>query len=259
MKISDTFDLTGKVAIVTGASSGLGVAFAEAMAEAGADVVCAARREKQLIEVAEKIKKIGRKSIVVPTDVCKEEDVKRMVSETVKEFGKVDIIFNNAGMGGYLSLVHEHPLEGWNQTISTNLTGVFLCAREAAKEMVKQKSGKIINVTSILGNVSSSPLMPIPAYCASKGGIISLTREMAIEYAVFGINVNAIAPGFIRTEMGGSGPAVEELRKAASDLTPLHGIAEPRDFKGTAIYLASRASDYLTGHILVIDGGYTAK
>lgn len=256
MKVNSLFDLTGKVAIVTGASSGLGKAFAEAMAEAGADVVCAARRENRLIELADKINKLGCKSLVVPTDVCKEDDVKRMVSETVNKFGKLDIIFNNAGISSMPAPVHECTLEDWNKIINTNLTGVFLCAREAAKQMVKQKSGKIINISSMFGLVGA--LFPVPAYSAAKGAVTNLTREMAIEYAPFGINVNAIAPGFFRTEMGGA-DAWDEAVKIMTPTVPLHGVGIPDDLKGTAVYLASKASDYVTGHILVIDGGYTAK
>lgn len=257
MKLKDLFDLKGKVAIVTGASSGLGTAFAEAMAEAGATVVCVARRKDRLIKVAEKIKKIGGKVLVIPTDVCKEGQVKRMVSETIKEFGKLDIIFNNAGITGKPVPVHKYTLKDWNDIITTNLTGVFLCAREAVRQMVKQKSGKIINTSSMFGQVGNA-LFPTPAYCASKGAISNLTREMAIEYAPFGINVNAIAPGFFRTELGGA-DAWDEAIKILAPTVPMHGVGVPDDLKGTAVYLASRASDYVTGHILVVDAGYTAR
>ncbi|MBU1056648.1 MAG: glucose 1-dehydrogenase [Proteobacteria bacterium] len=257
MNVNDLFDLTGKVAIVTGASSGLGAAFAEAMAEAGAYVVCVARREDRLASVAETIKKLGGTAFVIPADVRKEDDVQRMVSETIKKFGKLDIIFNNAGIAGKPLPIHEYELADWNDIMTTNITGVFLCAREAARQMVKQKSGKIINISSMFGQVGSA-LFPTPAYCASKGAISNLTREMAIEYASYGINVNAIAPGFFRTELGGA-DAWDEAVKLLAPTVPMHGVGVPDDLKGTAVYLASRASDYVTGHILVVDAGYTAR
>lgn len=257
MTVNNLFDLTGKVAIVTGASSGLGTAFAEAMAEAGADVVCVARREDRLADVAEKINELGGRAYTIPTDVRSEDDVKRMVSETIKKFGKLDIIFNNAGISGKPLPVHEYTLKDWNDIMATNLTGVFLCAREAARQMITQKNGKIINISSMFGQVGSA-LFPTPAYCASKGAITNLTREMALEYAPFGINVNAIAPGFFRTELGGA-DAWDEAVKLLAPTVPMHGVGVPDDLKGTAVYLASKASDYVTGHILVIDAGYTAR
>jgi len=259
--IEDLFDLTGKIAIVTGAARGLGRAFAEAMAEAGADVVCSDILTEELKETVKIIEKIGRKVLALQVDVTQEDDIKMMVNETVRQFGRLDIIVNNAGIIEKPCLAHELSLEEWNRVIAVNLTGVFLCAREAARVMMKQKSGKIINISSTGGFTGASPpIPPAPAYIAAKGAVVNLTRELALEYAPFGINVNSIAPGFFSTELTAELAQDEEFVKSLKELLPLSqkiGIAS--DLKGTAIYLASKASDFVTGHILVADQGFLAK
>jgi NAD(P)-dependent dehydrogenase (short-subunit alcohol dehydrogenase family) len=258
--VNDLFDLSGKTAVVTGAGDGLGRAFAEAMAESGANVVCTGRRIENTSETENMIKGFGVKTLAMQVDVSEEPQVQEMVSETLEHFGRLDIIFNNAGIGGELIPAHELSLETWNKVIAVNLTGVFLCAREAAKVMIKQKSGKIINIASIFGLVGTSPPpSPNPVYPATKGGVINLTRELALEYAPYGINVNAIAPGFVATHLADGKASDPEYIKMLEPSIPLNGVAQPKDFKGTAVYLASSASDYVTGHILVADGGYTIK
>ena len=156
-------------------------------------------------------------------------------------------------------MVHEYPTDQWNQVLAVDLQGVFYCSREALKVMVKQKSGKIINIASIWGLFGSSSIMPIPAYNAAKGAVVNLTREMGLEYAALGINVNAICPGFYLTRLAGGAYDNPEFVNAVTAFTPIGRVADPDELKGTAIFLASAASDYICGQMLVADGGVTAK
>jgi NAD(P)-dependent dehydrogenase (short-subunit alcohol dehydrogenase family) len=256
------FNLAGKVAVVTGAADGLGVAFAKAMAEAGADVVCADINAKGLEETVEKVKKIGREGIAVGCDVSKEADVVRMVKETVDTLGRLDILFNNAGiadpkLSGAPKLMHEYVTEWWNGVLAVDLQGVFYCAREALKVMVRQKSGKIINIASMWGLAGSSSIIPLPAYCAAKGAVVNLTRELGLEYAPLGINVNALCPGFYVTNLGGyEDPNFVDM---INKFIPSGRVAYPDELKGIAIFLASQASDYMCGQMIVMDGGISAK
>lgn len=259
MSFPKPFNLDGKVALVTGAAGGLGVIFAEAMAEAGADVVCADINAKGLQKTVKRIEEIGKKGLAVLCDVSKEEDVIRMMKVTGDTFTRLDILFNNAGIAEEVPKpLHEYKTEEWNRILSVDLQGVFFCAREALKIMVKQKSGKIINIASIWGLAGSSSIMPIPAYNAAKGAVVNLTRELGLEYAAMGINVNAICPGFYRTNLGG-GSDDPNFVKAVKEFVPMGKMAEPEDLKGTAIYLASSASDYMCGQTIVTDGGILAK
>ena len=259
MSFPKPFNLEGKVALITGGANGLGRAFTEAMAEAGADVVCADIDTRGLDEVVRKIERIGRKAAAIVCDVTKEEEVKKMMKETEKTFGHLDILFNNAGVAEEdPKSLHEYTTEEWNRILAVDLQGVFFCAREALKIMVRQKHGKIINIASIFGLVGSSGLFPVPAYNAAKGAVVNLTRELGLEYAAMGINVNAICPGFYRTALGG-GSDDPEFVKAVEGYVPMGKMAEPEDLKGTAIYLASEASDYMCGQMIVTDGGIFAK
>jgi NAD(P)-dependent dehydrogenase (short-subunit alcohol dehydrogenase family) len=259
MPFPKPFNLEGKVALVTGAANGLGVTFAEAMAEAGANVVCSDIDSEGLEKTVMKIEKIGQKALAVICDVSKEDDVKSMMKVTVDTFGRLDILFNNAGIAEEVPKpLHEYTTEEWNRILAVDLQGVFFCAREAVKIMIKQKSGKIINIASIFGLAGSSGIFPVPAYNAAKGAVVNLTRELGIEYASFGINVNAICPGFYRTKLGG-GSDDPEFIKAVETFTPAGRMAEPEELKGTAIYLASEASDYMCGQMIVTDGGISAK
>jgi NAD(P)-dependent dehydrogenase (short-subunit alcohol dehydrogenase family) len=261
MKYPEMFDLSGKTALITGASHGLGVAFAEAMAEAGADVVCADKNVQGLGNTVEKVKAIGRKALAVICDVTEEDQVVAMVEETVHTFGRLDIIFNNAGVSDNTNDIpkplHEYSTEWWNRVIAVDLQGVFYCAREALKVMVKQRSGKIINVASIWGLTGSSAIIPAPAYCSAKGAVVNLTRELGLEYAPLGINVNALCPGFYVTGLGGyDDPA---FMKAIRAYIPMGREAQPEELKAAAIFLASAASDYMCGQTIVTDGGISAK
>jgi len=249
------FEIFGRTAIVTGASSGLGVTFAETLAESGVDVVIGARRYDKLVEVAKRLERLGRRVISVQTDVTKEEDVDRMVRTAMENFGRVDILVNNAG-AATVSPSIEMSLEEWNRVINVNLTGVFLCARAAAKEMMKRKYGKIINIASIYGAVGD--VFPSAPYYATKGAVINLTRAFAIEWAPYKINVNAIAPGFFPSEMTAPIFKDEKTLGYIVSKTPLGRTGDPMDLKAALLYLASPASDYVTGQTFFVDGGWTA-
>ncbi len=254
MRVTELFDLKGKTAIVTGASSGLGVTFAEALAEAGADVEVAARRQDRLEEVATRLQKIGVSARPFRCDVSNEGEVISLLDDATDHFGKVDILINNAGVAS-IAPATDMPLEDWNRVLSVNLTGVFLTARTAAKKMAG-KGGKIVNVASIYGAVGD--VFPASPYYASKGAVINLTRDLAVEWAPLKINVNAIAPGFFPSEMTASifsdAGSMEYLR----DQTPLGRVGDPQDLKGAVVYLSSKASDYVTGQTIFVDGGWTA-
>jgi len=257
--IFDLFSLKGKVAVVTGAGSGLGVAFSVAMAEAGADVVCADIRKEGAAETISKIEGLGQKGLSVGCDVTREEDVENMVKKGVERFGKIDILINSAGISDAPHPAHELPVEEWDKVVAVNLRGIFLVAKEVLKVMVKQKEGKVVNVGSVWGQVGSSTIIALPAYTATKGAIINFTRELALEYAPLGIHVNCLAPGFFRSELGGGAYHNPEFVKMATKTIPMGSIGEAEDLKGSILYLASKASDFVTGHVLVIDGGYLAK
>ena len=252
------FDLSHKVAVVTGAGSGLGRAISEAMGEAAASVACVDINLETAKETSEKIRNLSADSISIKCDVSQERQVKRMFESITKRFGKVDILFNNAGISGDNVRLLEISLEEWNRVMRINLTSIFLCAKEAVKIMLRQKSGKIINTASVVGFVGGFPLLMVPPYHASKGAILSFTKEMALEYAKDGININAIAPGFFHTNISGRSKD-KKFTRVVGPLIPMGRIAQPEDLKGTAVFLASKASDYLTGSVIVIDGGYSAR
>jgi len=259
MSFPKPFNLEGKVALITGGANGLGLAFAEAMAEAGADVMCADIDTEGLNEAVRKIEKTGRKVRSMVCDVTKEADVEKMVKETQEAFGHLDILFNNAGIAEEdPKPLHEYTTEEWDRILAVDLQGVFYCAREVLKIMIPQKSGKIINIASVWGLVGSSGLFPVPAYNTAKGAVVNLTRELGLEYAALGINVNAICPGFYKTALGG-GSDDPEFVKAVEGYVPMGKLAEPEDLKGIAIFLASEASDYMCGQMIVTDGGIYAK
>jgi NAD(P)-dependent dehydrogenase (short-subunit alcohol dehydrogenase family) len=261
MRYPEMFDLTGKVALVTGAASGLGVAFAQAMAEAGADVACADINVQGLGATVGQVEQLGRRAVAIKCDVTNEDEVVAMVQKTVDAFGRLDILFNNAGISDNTNdvpkLMHEYTTEWWNRVIAVDLQGTFYCAREALKAMVKQRSGKIINVASIWGLSGSSSIIPAPAYCSAKGAVVNLTRELGLEYAPFGINVNALCPGFYVTKLGGYHDP--DFMKAIRAFIPMGREAQPEELKAAAIFLASAASDYMCGQTIVTDGGISAK
>jgi 2-deoxy-D-gluconate 3-dehydrogenase len=249
---NDLFDLDGKVAIVTGASRGLGKAMAIGLAKAGADVVVTDILD--VSKVVEEIKKIGRKSTGLLVDVSNKSSVEAMVKQTLEKFGRIDILVNNAGilrMGNAESLSKDD----WDKVINVNLTGQFLCAQAVGAQMIQlKKGGRIINISSIAGIGGYSQAV---AYNASKAGVISLTKTLAVEWARHNINVNAICPGVFATDMTADFLESEEFKKSIKNNVPLGRYATPDEIIGTTIYFSSKASDYVTGHSLVIDGGWT--
>ena len=252
--IVDMLSLKGKVAVVTGASSGLGVTFAEALVEAGADVEIAARRKEKLIEVAEKLEKLHAEVRPFQCDVSKQDEVQALIDDVVKHLGRLDIIVNNAGVAA-MSPATDISLEDWNRVVSVNLTGAFLCARTAAKEMIERGGGKVINIASIYGAVGD--VFPASPYYATKGAVINLTRDLAVEWAPFKINVNAIAPGFFPSEMTEMIFREPRYLEYIIKQTPLGRTGHPDDLKGALVFLASPASDYVTGQTIFVDGGWT--
>jgi len=192
------FDLTGKVAIVTGGYQGIGRGIAEGLAEAGSDVVICARNYDRCVDACSEIEKLGVKTLPIRCDISKTEEVKNLVSETVKEMGRINILVNNAGVGGSEKPVLEMSDEDWDHAVNIDLRGAFLCSREAAKKMIKQGGGKIINVSSIAGFIAMANMS---AYCASKGGLLQLTKVMALEFIRYNIQVNALCPGYFLTPL----------------------------------------------------------
>jgi len=250
------FGVKGQTAIVTGASSGLGVTFAETLAERGVNLVIAARRLDKLTKVAQDLSKKHSVGVVpVKTDVREEEQVISMVKTAIQNFGSLEILVNNAGIAA-LSPSVDMSLEEWKSVIDVNLTGVFLCARTAAREMIGENYGKIVNIASIYGAVGD--IFPTAPYYASKGAVINLTRALAIEWAPHKINVNSIAPGFFPSEMTEGVFKDEQALKHILSRTPLGRTGEPLDLKAALVYLASPASNYVTGQTLFVDGGWTA-
>jgi 2-deoxy-D-gluconate 3-dehydrogenase len=240
----DLFDLAGKAALVTGASRGIGFSVA----------VCS-RRKSSLQPIVEEIRKLGRKGVAIQVDVSDRIQVQSMVSSAVRAFGKIDILVNSAG-----TIVRKPAVEWtgaeWSRVLDVNLKGTFLCCQEVAKMMIERKQpGKIINIASLLSAIGVPNII---AYASSKGGVASLTRSLAVEWAKYRINVNAIGPGYVRT--GLTKPLQENRKRSAYILSriPLKRWGEADDLKGAVVFLASRASDYVTGQIIWVDGGWTA-
>ncbi|HSE46697.1 MAG TPA: glucose 1-dehydrogenase [Gemmatimonadales bacterium] len=248
------FDLTGKVALVTGAGRGLGRTMACGLAAAGADVAVAARTTSELETLAEEVSQLGCRAEVVPLDVTDEASCDAAVESVVSRLGALDILVNNAGINIRKPFLELEP-EEFDRVLGTNLRGYFLCARAAGRHMVARGSGKVINISSILGRVG---LPTQTAYASSKGGIEQMTKVMALEWATLGVQVNAIAPTYFETEL--TRPLFEDPERNAfiTERTPMGRWGQPHELAGAVIFLASRASDYITGHTLVVDGGWTA-
>ncbi|MBD3330224.1 glucose 1-dehydrogenase [Candidatus Peregrinibacteria bacterium] len=250
------FNLKNKTAIITGSRRGIGKGIAEVFAEAGANIVISdidlEDTKKTADEIADKYKV---KTLALKCDVSNSSDVTNLLKKTIKEFKKVDIVVNNAGIFEPMEFT-KYSEKDWDKTININLKGVFLCSQEALKYMKKQKYGKIINIASIAGLVG---YLGAASYCASKGAIINLTRELALEFANSNININAIAPGAIETPMTDFIKDDKKVMEQTLAGIPLKRIGKPKDIGYAACYLASDESSYVTGHTLVVDGGWISQ
>ena len=249
------FDLTGKVAVVTGAARGLGLQFALGLAKYGADLVVCDILARELEDAKNEIEKRGHRVLIQHTDITKLGQIDRMVDQTMKTFGHIDILVNNAGVNNP-QRAEDVTEEAWDRIMEVNLKGLFFTAQRVGRVMIQQKKGKIINVASTAGFVG---VIGRAAYGSSKGGVITLTKLLAIEWAKHQINVNAIAPTFTETPLSRPHLADEDFRKHVLESIPLGRIAQPQDLVGGMIYLASDASNMVTGHVLLVDGGWTAR
>lgn len=257
MHIKELFDLAGKTAIVTGGGRGLGEQIATGLAEAGANVVLCSRKVEACQEVAQELEELGVKTLALRCDITNPDDIKNVVEQTIQRFGKIDILVNNSGATWGAPAV-EMPLEAWQKVINVNITGTFLMSQAVGKEMIKQKSGKIINISSLAGFGGTDPkLMDTVGYNTSKGAVNTLTKDLAVKWGPYNINVNAIAPGFFPTKM--SKVLIEKGGDSFLEGTPLRRFGTDKDLKGVALFLASKASDYVTGEIIIVDGGSHAR
>lgn len=250
--IKDLFDLTGKTAIVTGGSRGIGKEMAEALAEAGANLMLCARRAEWLDETVNEFRANNYNVAGKVCDVVNPEDVQAVVDETVKLFGKLDILINNAGTS-WGAMPEDMPLDKWKQVIDINLTGCFLFAQAAGREMLKHNSGSIINIASIAGLTSSANGPFYAGYVASKAGLIGLTRELAASWGRRGIRVNAIAPGFFHSRLADA--VIDIYERSIQENNVIPRIGEEGELKGITVFLASEASSYVTGQTIAVDGG----
>jgi NAD(P)-dependent dehydrogenase (short-subunit alcohol dehydrogenase family) len=249
--------LSGKVAFVTGAASGIGRAAAIAFAQAGADVALVDVNQDGLEETAEQVQRLGRRPLVLRADVSSDEETRRAVDETVKGFGRLDCAFNNAGIEGKNAKTAELAVADWDRVIAVNLRSIFLSMRHEIPHMLEQGGGAIVNCASVAGLVGFAGL---PAYTASKHAVVGLTKTASLEYATQNIRINAVAPGVIDTPMierftGGTA----EGRKAMESLEPIGRMAKPEEVASAVVWLCSDAASYVLGYTLAVDGGFVAR
>lgn len=253
MNYLDQFKVTDKVAIVTGGSKGLGKAMAIGLAQAGAKIAVVSRTKKLIEETANEIIAVGGEAIAIPVDVKKEEDIERMTKAVVDKYGSINILINNAGIAPVNRAV-DITADEWNDVMDTNMKSTFLAARSVGKVMMRQKSGKVINLGSVLGKDAQPFCLH---YGATKAAIMQMTRILALEWASCNINVNCIAPGFFVTEMTKEQIENEGNKKFLMQKIPFKRFGKTEDIVGLAIFLSSPASDYITGETVFIDGGYS--
>jgi NAD(P)-dependent dehydrogenase (short-subunit alcohol dehydrogenase family) len=249
------FDLTGRVAVITGGSVGLGRQMAEGLAEMGANLVLCARKKERCQQAAAELQKLGVQTLALACDVKDPASIQAVAESTLKHFGRIDILINNAGTS-WGAPVEETTLEQWNKVIETNLTGTFLFSQAVGKNMIAQRRGKIINIASVAGMRGSPPRFSAIGYSTSKAGVIMFTKDLACKWGMHNIQVNAIAPGWFPTDM--SEKVIERNKDSLLAGIPLGRFGGPQDLKGAAIFLASDASAFVTGHTLVVDGGQSA-
>jgi NAD(P)-dependent dehydrogenase (short-subunit alcohol dehydrogenase family) len=257
MNPAELFDLSGQAAIVTGGGSGIGRQMATGLAESGANLVLCARKPERCEEAAAELERaLGVRALGMRCDVRDPAEIQAVVERTKAELGRVDVLVNNAGTS-WGAPAEDYPLEGWQKVIDVNLTGVFLFAQAAGRVMIDQSGGKIVNVASVAAFGGAPPeLMNAVAYNASKGGVVSFTRDLAAKWARHGINVNAIAPGWFPSDM--NKVLLDAQPDAYLEHIPLRRFGGPDDLKGAVVFLASRASDFVTGQVVVVDGGQSA-
>lgn len=256
MTVLDLFSLQGKTAIVTGGGRGLGAQIAQGFAEAGANVVLCSRKVEACEEIASQLAQLGVQTLALACDVTKPEEIAHVVSKTVETFGKIDILVNNSGASWGAPAV-DMPYEAWQKVFDVNVNGTFLMTQAVGKVMLAQKAGKIINIASIAGLGGTLPdFMDTIGYNASKGAVITLTKDLAVKWGPSGVNINAIAPGFFPTKM--SNVLIERGQDYLMGATPLKRLGAENDLKGVALFLAAAASDYVTGEVIVVDGGMSA-
>jgi len=253
-RVTELFDLSGKTAIVTGGSRGIGKEMAEGLAEAGASLMLCARRAEWLDETVDEFKAKGFGAAGIVCDVSKPAEVKSVVDETVRQFGKVDILVNNAGVS-WGAMPEDMPIDKWQSVLDVNLTGCFLFAQAVGREMLKHNSGSIINIASIAGMRSSANGPFYAGYVASKAGLIGLTRELAASWGRKGIRVNAIAPGFFHSRLADA--VIDIYERTIQENNAIPRIGAEGELKGTVVFLASDASSYITGQTIAVDGGMT--
>ena len=245
--------LQGKVAIVTGSTKGIGRAIAIGYAEEGATVIVCGRSEDLAKNLAQELTRKGKKAVAMKLDVTSHDGINQVVNQVMKQFSRIDILVNNAGISPIWKRAEDTSKEAWDQIIATNLTGAFLCAQAVGKVMIKQKSGKIINMTSVGGEVALPRLV---AYCASKAGIISLTQVLAAEWAQHNILVNAIGPSYVETEFTAGLRENQRIYDDLKNKNLLKRFAQPEEIVGAAIFLASDESNFITGQTIFVDGGW---
>jgi NAD(P)-dependent dehydrogenase (short-subunit alcohol dehydrogenase family) len=257
MTVNDLFSLQGKTAIVTGGGRGLGEQIADAYADAGANVVVCSRNLEACQQISDSLKAKGVRSLALKCDVSNPEEIQYVVDETIKEFGRIDILVNNSGVSWGAPAL-EMPADKWDKVMNINLKAVFLFSQAVGKVMKEQRSGKIINIASIAGLGGQDPtVMDAIGYSTSKGAVITFTKDLAVKLAPYNIHVNAIAPGFFPTKMAKG--ILDYSGDKILERTPAGRFGSDDDMKGPALFLASDASNYVYGHVLVVDGGTSAS